>query len=219
MRAIARFAGLERPPNGDCEAAALSLASFSCSSLSMQQRLYFFPLPQGQGSFRPAVENSGSRTRSERNRVRRFTDELYFPRMDLLAIQRSLRTRFDDFRLAAQRQNATAAEVALDDFERQFTRWTEAEEQALIPALERARIEGRDVRRELRLEYVQIRELTRFVLRQVRDGIRLDDLRGYVENLDRRLRSHESEKERVYYPAAELTDAERRTLESARPPD
>ncbi len=139
--------------------------------------------------------------------------------MDLLAVQRSLRSRFDEFRLAAQRQNATAAGVALDDFESRFTRWTEAEEQALFPALERAAIEGRDVRRELRLEYVQIRELTRFVLRQVREGIRLDDLRGYVENLDRRLRAHETEMERVYYPAAQLTELERQTLEAARPPD
>lgn len=139
----------------------------------------------------------------------------------LLGAQRALRSRFDEFVLAAQRQNATAAEIALDDFEKTFTRWTEAEEQALIPALERAGIEGRDVRRELRLEYVQIRELTRFVLRQVIDGIRLDDLRGYVENLGRRLRAHETEMERVYYPAAQnaLTDEEWKTLEEARPPD
>lgn len=139
----------------------------------------------------------------------------------LIDVQRSLRSRFDDFVLAAQRQNATAAEVALDDFEKAFTRWTEAEERALIPALERARIDGRDVRRELRLEYVQIRELTRFILRQVIDGIRLDDLRGYVENLDRRLRAHEAEMERVYYPAAEktLTDDEREQLRAARPSD
>lgn len=137
----------------------------------------------------------------------------------LLASQRSLRARFDDFVLAAQRQNATAAEIALDDFEKTFTRWTEAEEQALIPALERAQIEGRDVRRELRLEYVQIRELTRFILRQIIDGIRVDDLRGYVENLDRRLRAHETEMERVYYPAARLSESETEILEAARPAD
>lgn len=138
---------------------------------------------------------------------------------DLLAVQRSLRARFDDFRLAAQRLNATAAEIALGDFEKTFTRWTEAEEAILIPALERERIEGRDVRRELRLEYVQIRELTRFLLRQITSGVRLDDLRGYVENLDRRLRAHESEMAAVYYPAAEkvLTADERRALDDAKP--
>ncbi len=138
----------------------------------------------------------------------------------LLRVQRSLRSRFDEFRLAVQRENATAAEIALDDFEQHFRRWTEAEEEALIPALVRAKIEGRDVRRELRLEYVQIRELTRFVLQQIRDRIRLTDLNGYIENLDRRLRAHESEMQRVYYPAAEkmLTAEERKTLESAQPP-
>ncbi len=70
MRAIARFAGLLRPPNGDCDAAALRFASFSCSSLSMQQRLYFLPLPQGHGSFLPAVEAGFFCIRKERKRVR-----------------------------------------------------------------------------------------------------------------------------------------------------
>jgi hypothetical protein len=141
--------------------------------------------------------------------------------MTIGTAQRALRSRFDEFLLSMQRQNATAAEVALNDFEVHFRRWTEAGEQGLIPALERAQIPGRDVRRELRLEYVQIRELTRFVLEQIREGIRLDHLRGYVENLDRRLHAHELEMEKVYAPAAEqtLTAEERRTLEAARPPD
>jgi hypothetical protein len=139
--------------------------------------------------------------------------------LNLLEVQRGLRNRFDEFRLAARRQNATAAEIALADFEKHLTRWTEAEEQALIPALERAKIPGRDVRRELRLEYVQIRELTRFVLRQIVDHIRIDDLTGYIENLDRRLRAHEIEMENVYNPAAEsmLTAEERAILEAANP--
>ncbi len=139
--------------------------------------------------------------------------------MNLLSAQQSLRSRFDEFRLATQRQNATAAEIALADFEKHLTRWTEAEERALIPALERAQITGRDVRRELRLEYVQIRELTRFILRQVTDHIRLDDLTGYIENLDRRLRTHETEMKSVYYPAAEatLTEEEWTILEAANP--
>ena len=65
----------------------------------------------------------------------------------LLNTQRSLRSRFDEFRLALQRENRTAAEIALDDFERTFRQWTEAEETALMPALVRAEIPGRDVRR------------------------------------------------------------------------
>jgi len=140
--------------------------------------------------------------------------------MMLIEVQRSLRSRFDEFRLAAQRENATAAEIALDDFEKHFRRWTEAEEQFLVPALLRANIPGRDVKRELRLEYVQIRELTRFVLQQIRERIRLGNLSGYIENLDRRLSAHEREMSRVYYPAAEntLTEEERKSLETAAPP-
>lgn len=137
----------------------------------------------------------------------------------LLDAQRALRSRFDEFRLAARRENTTAAEIALDDFEKTFRRWTEAEELALMPALLRAQIPGRDVKRELRLEYVQIRELTRYLVQQIREGIRLMDLTGYVENLDRRLSAHEGEMGRVYYPAAErtLTDEERKILEAAQP--
>jgi hypothetical protein len=140
-------------------------------------------------------------------------------RLNLLSAQRGLRSRFDEFRLATQRENATAAEIALADFEAAFARWTEAEENALIPALERAQIPGRDVRRELRLEYVQIRELTRFILRQIAEHIRLDNLTGYIENLDRRLRAHEQEKQNVYYPAAEktLTGEERAILSASAP--
>ncbi len=137
----------------------------------------------------------------------------------LLAVQRALRSRFEDFRQALQRNDRAAVEVALIDFEHHLQRWTEAEERALVPALARSRIAGRDAQRELRLEYVQIRELTRYLVRQISEGIRPNDLVGFVENLDRRLKAHESEMERVYYPAAEpiLTADEWRTLEEARP--
>ncbi len=137
----------------------------------------------------------------------------------LLHAQRALRSRFDDFRQAFQRDDRTALHVALVDFEEQFRRWTEAEEKTLVPALARNGIPGRDPRRELRLEYVQIRELTRYLVRQLDEGIRANDLAGFVENLDRRLRAHESEMERLYYPAVQtmLTAEEWSILESARP--
>lgn len=140
--------------------------------------------------------------------------------MRLLDVQRSLRSRFEDFKVAFRNQNIAAAEVALADFEKHLRGWTEAEEQVLIPALERAQIAGRDVRRELRLEYVQIRELSRYLLQQIREGIRLSNLHGYAENLDRRLHAHESEMEKVYYPAAErtLSPEEWNVLGNARPP-
>ena len=53
----------------------------------------------------------------------------------LLAAQRALRSRFDDFRHALKHDNRPAIEVALVDFERHLRRWTETEEKALVPAL------------------------------------------------------------------------------------
>lgn len=137
----------------------------------------------------------------------------------LLAAQRALRNRFEDFKHALRHENVPAIEVALVDFERHLRRWTEAEESALIPSLLRADIPGRDARRELRLEYVQIRELTRYLVQQIAEGIRLNQLLGFVDNLDRRLTAHEKEMGQVYYPAAasHLTEEEWQALERARP--
>lgn len=137
----------------------------------------------------------------------------------LLEGQRALRDRFDDFAQALRRNDKTALDVALDDFEKNLRRWTEAEEAALIPAVTRAGIAGRDPRRELRLEYVQIRELTNFIARGRETKAQPSELRGYVENLDRRLAAHERENRDVYYPAAvdHLTEDEWAVLEAARP--
>jgi hypothetical protein len=139
----------------------------------------------------------------------------------LLAAQRALRDRFDDFFRAMQRENALAAGVALDDYLRHLRVWTEAEEKALLPALERAAIPGRNVRYELRLEYVQLRELTRFLLQQLQEGIRPTHLLGYADNLSRRLRAHEKEMGEVYYPVAApgLTEEEWGILSAAVPSD
>jgi len=137
----------------------------------------------------------------------------------LLAPQRALRSRFDDFRRALQRRDRAAYELALRDFEGSLRRWTEAEERLLLPALVRAGVPGRDPRRELRLEYVQVRELTRYILDQVAKNGPIGDVFGMVENLERRLAAHEAEMESVYYPAAlpVLSDAERQALAEAAP--
>jgi Hemerythrin HHE cation binding domain len=139
----------------------------------------------------------------------------------LLSAQRALRSRFNDFQRALRNENRAAMEVAIADFDRHLRRWTEAEEQALVPALVRAEIPGRDVRRELRLEHVQIRELTRYIAQQIAEHLPSMNISGYVENLDRRLHAHEKEMEQVYYPAAAplLTDEEWMVLEAARPGD
>jgi hypothetical protein len=143
------------------------------------------------------------------------------PGFDLLSAQRALRSRFDDFQRALRNENRVAMEVAIDDFERHLRAWTEAEERALIPALQRANIPGRDVRRELRLEYVQIRELTRYIALQISEHAPSMSIAGFVENLDRRLHAHESEMENVYYPAAAalLDEDEWNLLAAARPPE
>ena len=137
----------------------------------------------------------------------------------LLEGQRALRDRFDDFAGAMRRNDKTALDVALFDFEQHLRRWTEAEETALIPAVSRVEIPGRDPRRELRLEYVQLRELTNFISRGRADKAQPSELLGYVENLDRRLTAHERENRSVYYPVAagSLTEDEWAILEAARP--
>ena len=138
----------------------------------------------------------------------------------LLSAQRALRSRFDDFQRALRNENRVAMAVAIADFERHLRAWTEAEEKALVPALARAQIAGRDVRRELRLEYVQIRELTRYIAQQIAESLPSMNIIGYVENLDRRLHAHEGEMEKLYYPAAAplLTEEEWSVLDAARPP-
>lgn len=139
---------------------------------------------------------------------------------DLLAAQKGLRSRFDDFRHAFDRRDDAAFRLALVDFHDHLRRWTVAEERALLPALARASIPGRDPQRELKLEYVQIRELTRYLLTQVVEHAPLADVLGLVENLERRLAAHESEMTKVYYPTAAplLTREEWHVLTEAAPP-
>ena len=137
----------------------------------------------------------------------------------LRTVQRALRDRFDDFRRALDRRDEEAYRLGLTDFHSCLRRWTEAEEKALLPALLRTGIPGRDPQRELRLEAVQLRELTRFLLSQVTDRAPLSDILGFADNLERRWSAHESEMERVYYPAAApaLTAEEWSTLADAAP--
>lgn len=140
---------------------------------------------------------------------------------DLVAIQKGLRSRFEDFRGALDRREEAAYRLALADFHESLCRWTAAEERVLMPALGRASFSGRDPQRELRLEYVQIRELTRYLLSQIDERAPIADVIGLAENLARRLTAHESEMENVYYPTAAtlLTSEERRLLTEAAPPD
>jgi hypothetical protein len=148
------------------------------------------------------------------------TDDSTIDSSVLLSAQRALRSRFEDFRRALERRDAEAYRVALTDFHACLRRWTEAEDKALLPAVLRAKVPGRDPRRELRLEWVQMRELTRYLLEQVSTRAPLSDILGLADNLGRRLAAHETEMEGVYYPAAApaLTAAESAILQEAAPP-
>ena len=94
----------------------------------------------------------------------------------LHAAQNDLRLRFDDFRQALERRDGPAYRLALIDFQRAFSGWSAAQEGALLPALDRAAVDGRDSRRELTLEFVQVRELTRHVRLQIEAGAPLSDI-------------------------------------------
>jgi len=137
----------------------------------------------------------------------------------LLSAQAALRSRFDDFRRALDRRDEAAYRLALSDFHENLRRWTTSEQRALLPALLRTELVGRDPRREVSLEHVQLRELTRQIQLQIEARGRLADILGYVENLSRRLAAHESEMQNVYYPAAAplLTPEERSILRAAAP--
>ena len=109
----------------------------------------------------------------------------------------------------------------MTDFHDCLRRWTEAQERALLPAILRAPIPGRDPQRELRLEWVQLRELTRYLLSQINDRAPVGDILGFTENLARRFAAHESDLQNVYYPvaASALNASEWTVLAAAAPRD
>jgi hypothetical protein len=137
----------------------------------------------------------------------------------LLEVQRVLFRRFEEFRAALERRDEDAALGAIAGLEISLRRWTEAEEKALLPAVVRAGIPGRNAERELRLQWTQVRELTRHLLSQVTARAPRADVLGFAENLARRLAAHAGEMERVYYPAAAplLTKEEEALLAAAMP--
>jgi hypothetical protein len=140
---------------------------------------------------------------------------------ELAAAQRALRSRWTDFRRAFERRDGAAYRMALDDFSRHLRRWTQAEERSLLPALSRSADSPRHAPRELKVELVQVRELTRFLLEQIGSHSPLADVLGLIENLDRRLGAHESQLLSEYFPAgvSSLTDEEWTDLRESAPRD
>jgi hypothetical protein len=120
---------------------------------------------------------------------------------------------------AFRRRDGAAYRLGLSDFERNLARWTAGSEGILVSALARAPRVGRGLDRELRLEYVQLRELTRFLASEVERAAPLSDLLGLIENLERRFAAHETAVRTTYGPAAllHLTGAEIESLARAAP--
>ncbi len=142
------------------------------------------------------------------------------PPEDLLRdAHRALRARFGDFRQALERRDETAYRVALTDFHANLRRWTSALEETLVPALMRLAVPRKDLSREMRLDFVQLRELTRHIGEQFDGRAPLSDILGLVENLGRRLDGHGVQIDQVYAPAAAgaLDAAGWKALEAARP--
>jgi hypothetical protein len=138
----------------------------------------------------------------------------------LRAAQLGLRHRFEDFRGALDRRDDAACRMALSDFHHRLQAWFTAEEATLLPALRRVEVPGRDPQRELRLQHVQLRELTRNIRLQFEQRAPLADILGLVENLARRFDAHEREVLGVYYPAVApvLSSDDLAALGAAAPP-
>jgi len=120
----------------------------------------------------------------------------------LAEAQRALRNRFGDFQKAFERRDEAAARVAILDFHARLREWTAALEVTLLPALVAASSPRRDLQRELSLDFVQLKELTRYLIEQISDRAALSDILGLIQNLDRRLSAHASQMETVYRSAA-----------------
>ena len=101
---------------------------------------------------------------------------------------------------AADAAAARAASEAFDDMLRTHTRMEEEEifpptpQEGLAPSLDED--PSRKLYRELRLEHVQIRELSGMIRRLLGEGVRLEELPGLAANLARRWDTHTAREER-----------------------
>jgi hypothetical protein len=101
---------------------------------------------------------------------------------------------------AGDAAEAGAASRAFDETLRSHTRTEEEEifppvpEQGLAPSLDED--SSQRLCRELRLEHVQIRELSGMIRRLLSEGARLDEIPGLAANLARRWDAHTTREER-----------------------
>ncbi len=93
--------------------------------------------------------------------------------------------------------DAGEARAAAEEFDRELRRHTREEEELLLPDPSGHRLapaageSGRErLVRELRLEHVQVRELSGILVRRLSETVNFDEVRGLVSNLARRWDGH-----------------------------
>jgi Hemerythrin HHE cation binding domain len=104
---------------------------------------------------------------------------------------------------AAWSGNTADARAAAEEFDGKLRRHTREEEDVLLPppsghglAPAEGESEGERLTRELRVEHVQLRELSGILTRRLSTGSVSDEVRGLVSNLARRWDAHTQREER-----------------------
>ena len=121
---------------------------------------------------------------------------------------RDLDALFGRFLAAASNAQAAAAREAIADFDEALGRHTEFEEARVIPPpaghkLAPPESEAGDARlhRELRLEHVQVREVSAMIRRLLEEKSDLEGARRLAGNLARRWDAHTTREERELFPS------------------
>src|SRR5262245_18701124 len=124
---------------------------------------------------------------------------------EIAAEHRELDAKLGRFLSAASAGEAPAAREALADFDHALRRHTEREEERLfapppgrklLPSEEES--EPERLSRELRLEHVQIREVSGMMRRLLEESSDLDGARRLFGNLARRWDAHTAKEERAF---------------------
>ena len=115
----------------------------------------------------------------------------------LVSEHRKLDQLYGRFLTAAFAGDAAAATPAIEEFDRELRRHTSEEEQSLFEALPGHRLaapaqetESQRFSRELRLEHVQVRELSGMIVRRLSEGAPLEEVRALAGSLARRWDAH-----------------------------
>ena len=133
--------------------------------------------------------------------------------IDLSAAHRALDSVLGRFLAAAGAGELAAARAAMTEFDDSLRRHTAEEEEGLFPPAPEGKLlppddESADARlfRELRLEHVQIRELSGMMRRLLEESGDVDGARRLFPNLARRWDSHTAKEERAVSRAGARRD-------------